>query len=56
MSDPVPYTAVVSVAEQTVLLLAARAAGHSHVTVDGTLIVTDHCRAPGPTAGVDLWW
>ncbi len=37
-------------------LLAARAAGHSHVTVDGTLIVTDHCRAPGPTAGVDLWW
>ena len=37
-------------------LLAARAAGHSHVTVDGTLIRTDRCprartdRAPtGPT-------
>jgi len=44
-------------------LLAARAAGHSHVTVDGTLIRTDRCRAPGPTARadrpdarVDLWW
>ncbi len=31
-------------------LLAARAAGHSHVTVDGTLIRTDRCHAPGPTA------
>jgi DDE superfamily endonuclease len=44
-------------------LLAARAAGHPHVTVDGTLIRTDRCRAPGPTARadqpqrrVDLWW
>src|SRR5919202_2176351 len=44
-------------------LLAARAAGHSHVTVDGTLIRTDRCAAPGPTARtdrsdrrVDLWW
>jgi DDE superfamily endonuclease len=44
-------------------LLAARAAGHSHVTVDGTLIRTDRCSAPGPTAcadragaRVDLWW
>ncbi len=44
-------------------LLAARAAGQSHVTVDGTLIRTDRCRAPGPTARtdrgdrrVDLWW
>ncbi|HEX2073703.1 MAG TPA: transposase family protein [Geodermatophilus sp.] len=44
-------------------LLAARAAGHSHVTVDGTLIRTDRCHAPGPTARadrpdarVDLWW
>jgi hypothetical protein len=44
-------------------LLAARAAGHAHVTVDGTLIRTDRCRAPGPTtradradARVDLWW
>src|SRR5215203_2255627 len=44
-------------------LLAARAAGHAHVTVDGTLIRTDRCSAPGPTARadrtdarVDLWW
>ena len=44
-------------------LLAARAAGHPHVTVDGTLIRTDRCVAPGPTARadrpqrrVDLWW
>src|SRR4051794_9335694 len=44
-------------------LLAARAAGHAHVTVDGTLIRTDRCRVAGPTARtdrpgrrVDLWW
>jgi hypothetical protein len=44
-------------------LLAARAAGHSPVTVDGTLIRTDRCHVPGPTARadrrdrrVDLWW
>jgi hypothetical protein len=44
-------------------LLAARAAGHAHVTVDGTLIRTDRCHAAGPTARadrpdarVDLWW
>jgi DDE superfamily endonuclease len=44
-------------------LLAARAAGHPHVTVDGTLIRTDRCHAPGPTARadrperrMDLWW
>jgi hypothetical protein len=44
-------------------LLAARAAGHPHVTVDGTLVRTDRCHAPGPTARgdrperrVDLWW
>lgn len=37
-------------------LLAARAAGHTHVSVDGTLIATDRSRAPGPTAKVDLWW
>jgi DDE superfamily endonuclease len=44
-------------------LLAARAAGHPHVTVDGTLIHTDRCAAPGPTTRgdrpdrrVDLWW
>jgi len=37
-------------------LLAAKAAGHTHVIVDGTLIYTDRNRAPGPTPGVDLWW
>ena len=44
-------------------LLAARTAGYSHLTVDGTLVRTDRCRAPGPTARgdrperrVDLWW
>lgn len=31
-------------------LLAARAAGHTHVHVDGMLIRTDRCSAPGPTA------
>jgi hypothetical protein len=60
VSDPVSYTAVLAVKEHTVLfvsgLLAAKAAGHPHITVDGTLIVTDRCRALGPTAGVDLPW
>jgi hypothetical protein len=37
-------------------LLAAKAAGYSHVNIDGTLVETDRCRAPGPTPGVDLWW
>lgn len=37
-------------------LLAAKAAGHSHVIVDGTLIHTDRIAIPGPTPGVDLWW
>ncbi|MEV0133717.1 transposase family protein [Dactylosporangium sp. NPDC050688] len=37
-------------------LLAAKAAGYGHVTIDGTLIETDRCRTPGPTPGVDLWW
>src|SRR4051795_11611236 len=44
-------------------LLAARAAGHTHVQVDGTLIRTDRCSVPGPTlrrgrsgSRVDLWW
>lgn len=37
-------------------LLAAKAAGHTHVIVDGTLIETDRIDTPGPTAGVDLWW
>jgi hypothetical protein len=37
-------------------LLAAKAAGYSHVIVDGTLIYTDWISIPGPTSGVDLWW
>jgi DDE superfamily endonuclease len=44
-------------------LLAARAAGHPHVTVDGTLVRADRCAMPGPTTRgdrpdrrVDLWW
>jgi len=37
-------------------LLAARSAGHSHVSLDGTLIRTDRPKAAGPTAKVDLWW
>jgi DDE superfamily endonuclease len=37
-------------------LLAAKAAGYSHVSIDGTLIETDRISTPGPTAGVDLWW
>ena len=37
-------------------LLAAKMAGHSHINIDGTLIYTDRCAAPGPTPGVDLWW
>ena len=37
-------------------LLAAKAAGYSHVNLDGTLIATDRVATPGPTPGVDLWW
>ena len=37
-------------------LLAAKIAGHGHISIDGTLIETDRCRIPGPTPGVDLWW
>jgi DDE superfamily endonuclease len=37
-------------------LLAAKTAGHDHISIDGTLIETDRCRIPGPTPGVDLWW
>lgn len=37
-------------------LLAAKIAGHAHISIDGTLIETDRCRIPGPTPGVDLWW
>jgi hypothetical protein len=37
-------------------LLAAKAAGHTHVILDGSLIHTDRNSTPGPTRGVDLWW
>jgi DDE superfamily endonuclease len=37
-------------------LRAAKAAGHTHVIVDGTLIETDRIDTAGPTSGVDLWW
>jgi hypothetical protein len=37
-------------------LLAAKAAGYSHVSIDGTIIETDRCATEGPTTGVDLWW
>jgi hypothetical protein len=41
-------------------LLAARAAGHTHVQLDGTLVRTDRSKAAGPTVRdgrtVDLWW
>jgi hypothetical protein len=36
--------------------LAAKAAGYSHVSIDGTLIETDRVSTPGPTEGVDVWW
>jgi hypothetical protein len=35
-------------------LLAAKAAGDSHVNIDGMLVETDRCRTPGPTPGVDF--
>ncbi len=38
------------------VLLAAKMAGYGHLNIDGTLIETDRCATPGPTAGVDLWW
>ncbi|WP_203924941.1 hypothetical protein [Rugosimonospora africana] len=37
-------------------LLAAKAAGYSHVNIDGILVETDRVSTPGPTPGVDLWW
>jgi DDE superfamily endonuclease len=45
-------------------LLAAKAAGHEHIGIDGMLVHTDRVREPGPTTRknsrsgtrVDLWW
>jgi DDE superfamily endonuclease len=35
-------------------LLAAKAAGYGHMNIDGILVETDRCRAPGPVPGVDF--
>jgi hypothetical protein len=35
-------------------LSAAKAAGCSHASLDGTLIAADRVATPGPTPGVDL--
>src|SRR4051812_49744470 len=58
-----PPNAAVAVLAHAGALLAARAAGHTHVHVDGTLVRTDRCHVPGPTARTDgsdrrggLWW
>jgi hypothetical protein len=32
-------------------LLAAQMAGHTHISIDGTLLHTDRCHQPGPTPG-----
>jgi hypothetical protein len=37
-------------------VLAAKIAGHGHISIDSTLIETDRCRTPDPTPDVDLWW
>lgn len=34
----------------------AQQAGTSHLSLDGVVIPTDRCKAPGPTKDVDLWW
>jgi hypothetical protein len=39
-------------------LLAAKAAGYSHVNIDGTLVETGRCATPGPVQGtvsLDPW-
>ncbi len=38
------------------VLERGKAAGWTHVTVDGTLIRTDRCRAKNPDTGHDLWF
>jgi hypothetical protein len=34
---------------------AAKAGGHTHLNLDGTVVRTDRCQVPGPN-GADLWW
>src|SRR3954454_5469617 len=38
------------------VLAAGKAAGWTHVTLDGTLIRTDRCRTVNPDTGQDLWF
>jgi hypothetical protein len=38
------------------VLAAGRAAGWSHVTLDGTLVATDRCRVTKADTGHDLWY
>ncbi|WP_345384940.1 transposase family protein [Pseudonocardia yuanmonensis] len=38
------------------VLHAARAAGHTHLGLDGTVVRIDRVRRPGPNPGVHLWW
>jgi hypothetical protein len=38
------------------VLAAGKAAGWSHLTLDGTLIRTDRCRTTNPDTGHDLWF
>ena len=38
------------------VLEAGKAAGWTHVTIDGTLIATDRCRVKNPDTGYDLWF
>src|SRR3712207_6080345 len=38
------------------VLERGKAAGWTHVTVDGTLIRTDRCRTKNPDTGHDLWF
>src|SRR4051794_517941 len=38
------------------VLQAGRAAGWSHLTLDGTLIATGRCRMKNPDTGHDLWY
>jgi hypothetical protein len=54
MPTSVTYTAVLDVKLSTALE-RAKAAGLTHLNLDGTVIRTDHIAAPGPN-GADLWW
>jgi len=38
------------------VLKAGKAAGWTHVTLDGTLVHTDRCRTKNPDTGHDLWY